>query len=293
MLIRILEVMIPVIAVAGLGYLYSLRYRTDLAAINAISVNVFLPALVFTVLSSQGFDLARYPGLTIAAAAVFFGSGMIAWPIAKFLKYNVRTFVPPMMFNNCGNLGLPLALLAFGEAGLAPAIVLLIVTNLLYFSFGIYIVDRQVHWRSVLLSPPILASVAGLVVSLWDVSVPTMIATPIAMLGDALIPVMLFALGIRLVDVNLSDWKIGVIGAVLCPLTALIVALAIQPLLQLPDEQFRQLLLYCALPPAVLVYLVAEQYQQEPQKVAAIVGFGNIAAVVIMPVILPFVLPVM
>ncbi|MCH1521237.1 MAG: AEC family transporter [Arenicellales bacterium] len=292
MLIRILEVMIPVIVVAGLGYLYCLRYRTDLAAINAISVNVFLPALVFTVMSSQDFDLTRYPGLAIAAAAVFFGSGLIAWPIANFLKYDVRTFVPPMMFNNCGNLGLPLALLAFGDSGLAPAIVLLIVTNLLYFSFGIYIVDQQVHWRSVLLSPPILASVAGLVVSLWGVPVPTMIATPIAMLGDALIPVMLFALGIRLVDVNLDDWKIGLIAAVLCPLTALVVALGIQPLLQLPDDQFRQLLLYCALPPAVLVYLVAEQYQQEPQKVAAIVGFGNIAAIIIVPAMLPFVLPV-
>lgn len=292
MLIRILEVMIPVIVVAGLGYLYSLRYRTDLAAINAISVNVFLPALVFTVMSSQDFDLTRYPGLAIAAAAVFFGSGLIAWPIANFLKYDVRTFVPPMMFNNCGNLGLPLALLAFGDSGLAPAIVLLIVTNLLYFSFGIYIVDQQVHWRSVLLSPPILASVAGLVVSLWGVPVPTMIATPIAMLGDALIPVMLFALGIRLVDVNLDDWKIGLIAAALCPLTALVVALGIQPLLQLPDDQFRQLLLYCALPPAVLVYLVAEQYQQEPQKVAAIVGFGNIAAIIIVPAMLPFVLPV-
>jgi hypothetical protein len=196
-----------------------------------------------------------------------------------------------MMFNNCGNLGLPLALLAFGDSGLAPAIVLLIVTNLLYFSFGIYIVDQQVHWRSVLLSPPILASVAGLVVSLWGVPVPTMIATPIAMLGDALIPVMLFALGIRLVDVNLNDWKIGLIAAVLCPLTALVVALGIQPLLQLPDDQFRQLLLYCALPPAVLVYLVAEQYQQEPQKVAAMVGFGNIAAIIIVPAMLPFVLP--
>ena len=292
MLIRILEVMIPVIVVAGLGYLYCLRYRTDLAAINAISVNVFLPALVFTVMSSQDFDLTRYPGLAIAAAAVFFGSGLIAWPIANFLKYDVRTFVPPMMFNNCGNLGLPLALLAFGDSGLAPAIVLLIVTNLLYFSFGIYIVDQQVHWRSVLLSPPILASVAGLVVSLWGVPVPTMIATPIAMLGDALIPVMLFALGIRLVDVNLDDWKIGLIAAVLCPLTALVVALGIQPLLQLPDDQFRQLLLYCALPPAVLVYLVAEQYQQEPQKVAAIVGFGNIAAIIIVPAMLPFILPV-
>ena len=292
MLIRILEVMIPVIVVAGLGYLYSLRYRTDLAAINAISVNVFLPALVFTVMSSQDFDLTRYPGLAIAAAAVFFGSGLIAWPIANLLKYDVRTFVPPMMFNNCGNLGLPLALLAFGDSGLAPAIVLPIVTNLLYFSFGIYIVDQQVHWRSVLLSPPILASVAGLVVSLWGVPVPTMIATPIAMLGDALIPVMLFALGIRLVDVNLDDWKIGLIAAVLCPLTALVVALGIQPLLQLPDDQFRQLLLYCALPPAVLVYLVAEQYQQEPQKVAAIVGFGNIAAIIIVSAMLPVILPV-
>ena len=293
MLIRILEVMIPVIAVAGLGYLYSLRYRTDLAGINAISVNVFLPALVFTVMSSQDFDLDSYPGLAIAATAVFFGSGLIAWPVAVLFKYNIRTFVPPMMFNNCGNLGLPLALLAFGDTGLAPAIVLLIVTNLLYFSFGIYIVDRQVHWRDVLLSPPILASVAGLVVSLGDVSIPSMIATPIAMLGDALIPVMLFALGIRLVDVNLSDWKIGLVGAVLCPLTALIVALGIQPLLQLPDDQFRQLLLYCALPPAVLVYLVAEQYQQEPEKVAAIVGFGNMAAIVIVPTMLPFVLPAM
>ena len=291
MLIRILEVMIPVIAVAGLGYLYSLRYRTDLAGINAISVNVFLPALVFTVMSSQDFDLDSYPGLAIAATAVFFGSGLIAWPVAVLLKYNTRTFVPPMMFNNCGNLGLPLALLAFGDTGLAPAIVLLIVTNLLYFSFGIYIVDRQVHWRNVLLSPPILASVAGLIVSLGDVPIPSMIATPIAMLGDALIPVMLFALGIRLVDVNLSDWKIGLVGAVLCPLTALIVGLGIQPLLQLPDDQFRQLLLYCALPPAVLVYLVAEQYQQEPEKVAAIVGFGNMAAIVIVPIMLPFVLP--
>ena len=293
MLIRILDVMIPVIAVAGLGYLYSLRYRTDLAAINTISVNVFLPALVFSVMSSQDFDLARYPGLAMAAAAVFFGSGLIAWPVAIFLKYDIRTFLPPMMFNNCGNLGLPLALLAFGDAGLAPAIVLLIVTNLLYFSFGIYLVNRQMQWRSVLLSPPILASVAGLVVSLLDFSVPVMIATPIAMLGEALIPVMLFALGIRLVDVKLSDWKIGLVGAVLCPLTALIVALAIQPLLQLPDEQFRQLLLYCALPPAVLVYLVAEQYQQEPQKVAALVGFGNIAAIIIVPAMLPFILPVL
>ncbi|HJP07825.1 MAG: transporter [Acidiferrobacteraceae bacterium] len=293
MLIRILEVIMPVIVVVGLGYLYTLRYRADITPINTLSLNVFLPALVFSVMSSQEFELARYPGLAVAAAAVFFGSGLLAWPIAKIFGYDTRTFLPPMMFNNCGNLGLPLAVLAFGDAGLAPAVILLVVTNLLYFSFGIYLVDRQVHWRDILVSPPILASVAGLVVNLLDIRVPVMISTPIAMLGDALIPMMLFALGIRLVDVKLTDWKIGLVGAVVCPLTALIVVLTIQPLLKLPDEQFRQLLLYCTLPPAVLVYLVAEQYQQEPEKVAALVGFGHIATIVVVPAVLLFILPAM
>ena len=37
--------------------------------------------------------------------------------------------------------------------------------------------------------------------------------------------------------------------------------------------------------------LVAEQYQQEPEKVTAIVGFGNMAAIVIVPIMLHFVLP--
>ena len=290
MLIRIFEVMIPVIAVAGLGFLYSLKRRTDIASINTLSVNVFLPALVFSVMSGQDFDLGQYPELAIAAIAIFLGSGLLAWPVAIALKYDARTFLPPMMFNNCGNLRLPLAILAFGHEGLAPAVVLLIVTNLMYFSVGIYIVDKKVNWRNVLFSPTIIASIAGLLVSLLKISIPGVIATPIEMLGDALIPVMLFTLGIRLVDVKLSDWKIGLMGAVICPLTGVIIALIIQPILQLPPEQFRPLLLYSALPPAVLVYLVAEQYDQEPMKVAAMVGFGNIAAIAILPMMLPFVL---
>ena len=241
-------------------------------------------------MSGQDFDLGQYPELAIAAIAIFLGSGLLAWPVAIALKYDARTFLPPMMFNNCGNLGLPLAILAFGHEGLAPAVVLLIVTNLMYFSVGIYIVDKKVNWRNVLFSPTIIASIAGLLVSLLKISIPGVIATPIEMLGDALIPVMLFTLGIRLVDVKLSDWKIGLMGAVICPLTGVIIALIIQPILQLPPEQFRPLLLYSALPPAVLVYLVAEQYDQEPMKVAAMVGFGNIAAIAILPMMLPFVL---
>ena len=40
------------------------------------------------------------------------------------------------------------------------------------------------------------------------------------------------------------------------------------------------LLLFGALPPAVLNFMFAERYGQEPQKVASIVIMGNLAALV-------------
>src|SRR5690606_3490190 len=55
--------------------------------------------------------------------------------------YDVRTFVPPMMYNNCGNMGLPLAVLAFGTSGLGSAVALFMACNLVYFSVGIKILE--------------------------------------------------------------------------------------------------------------------------------------------------------
>jgi predicted permease len=56
-----------------------------------------------------------------------------------------------MMFNNCGNLGLPLAVLAFGDAALAPAVVMFMVSNLAHFTFGAWLLDHNIKlsgvWR--------------------------------------------------------------------------------------------------------------------------------------------------
>ena len=46
------------------------------------------------------------------------------------------------------------------------------------------------------------------------------------------------------------------------------------------------LLVFAALPPAVLNYLVAEQYQLAPQKVASLVLIGNLGSLVVMPLTL-------
>ena len=55
-------------------------------------------------------------------------------------------------------------------------------------------------------------------------------------------------------------------------------------------KQAALLLVYGALPPAVINYVFAERYHQEPDKVAAIVLVGNLAAVVTLPFVLSIVL---
>lgn len=191
-----------------------------------------------------------------------------------------------MMFTNVGNLGLPLMVLAFGDAALSIAVIFLVVENMLHFTLGRYFLDHSVRpWR-VFQSPVVLATIAGLAFSVSELSLPQPLMLPIEMVGNISIPLLLFSLGVRLVDIDWGEWRIGLISAIACPVTGIAVALITAPLLGLPDLQTRQLILFAALPPAVLNYLFAEQFRQEPEKVASIVMIGNLAAAVIIPVAL-------
>ena len=121
MLERILGIILPVFSIIALGYLCGRRVKPDMAMVNRISMNVLAPALIFSALVVQGLRRPRRTRLLLAGSVgIVLGSGLLAWPIARLLREDPRTFVPPMMFNNCGNMGLPLAVLAFGEAGLRP-----------------------------------------------------------------------------------------------------------------------------------------------------------------------------
>ncbi len=128
------------------------------------------------------------------------GSGLLLLPLAWLLRINLKTFLPPMMFNNSGNMGIPLILFAFGESALQAAVVLFIIEMVLHFTIRFYILNHR-------------------------------------------------------------------------------------------TTRYALLLVFAALPPAVLNVLVAEQYQQEPDRVASIVLLGNLASLVIMPVVLWFALP--
>ncbi|HMW28816.1 AEC family transporter [Plasticicumulans sp.] len=291
LLLRIGGIVFPVFAIAAVGALWGRRHRPDMSVVNRLNVEVFAPALVFWALADKPLDFDLYRDLAIGGIAVVLGSGLLLWPFVRLAGIDARTFIPPMMFNNSGNMGIPLALFAFGETALQAAVVLFIIEMVLHFTVGLYILDHRTRpWR-LLKMPMIQATIAGLACSAFGLTLPAPLANTIKLMGQVSIPLLLFALGVRLLDVNLRDWKLGTAGAFAGPLAGVASLWLVLPWLSLDEAQFPQLLIFAALPPAVLNVLVAEQYRQEPERVASIVLIGNLGSLVVLPAALWFALP--
>jgi len=78
---------------------------------------------------------------------------------------------------------------------------------------------------------------------------------------------------------------------VFAPVSGLLIAALMLVFLDLPKAQAGVLFVFGALPPAVLNFLFAERYHQEPAKVASIVMLSNLATVVTLPLALAYALP--
>lgn len=289
-LIRILSIVFPVMAVVLVGWAYARRRPADMTTSNVTNMDIFVPALVFSALSDRSFDLAGHWAFAIGAFFMIVGSGLIGWLVARLMHIPARVLVPSSMFNNCGNLGLPLAYLAFGDEGLAAAVVMFMVSNLMHFSFGNWYLDHHAKWWNAWRYPVILAALAGLAVSFSGVEIWEPLRVAIKMLGDVSIPLALFALGVRIAQSRVTALRIGFIGALVRPAAGILLTWLLAMVLGLQGEQKAMLIIFGALPPAVINYVFAERYHQGPDEVSAIVLIGNIAAVLVIPLVLAVVL---
>ncbi len=286
LLARIAQVIVPVFFIVAVGYGYGRRQRPDMAVFNRIALDVLSPLLVYSALAARDFQLIDHSRLLLGGTALILGCGLLGALLARALRVQPRTLVPVLMFNNCGNMGLPLALLAFGPAHFGAAVALFSISNLLHFSLGARLTSRHARTRDLLLSPLMLGTMLGFASALSGLRPPDMLLSGMKLMGDAMLPMMLFALGVRLTALTRAGVALGLLGALARPLLGLVLGLPLAWALGLEGAARGQLLLFAALPPAVIQYLLAERYQQEPDKVAAMILLGNTLALVFVPLAL-------
>jgi len=285
-LLRIVSIVFPIFIIVVIGFAYGRKHQPDMRVANSLNISVFLPALFFSALAGKSFNLADNIPITLGCAVVVLGSGLLTWVVARLLGMDPKTLVPPSMFNNVGNMGLPLLMLTFGEQTLGAAVVLMLVVTVLQFTVGIWLLsgrlDPSMLWREPLLA----AAGAGILVSLSGLTVwqPLMVATKL--LGDIALGLMIFSLGVRLSTAHLGAWRIGLVGACVTPITGMLMAWGFCLMVPFSLLEQNMLFVFGALPPAVSSFILAERYQQEPDKVASIVIIGNAAALFFIPLAL-------
>jgi hypothetical protein len=182
-------------------------------------------------LCRDGRQVLRPGGLRAAGAGWFLvlaTCGLLAWPIARLVGIQPKTLVPPMLFNNSGNIGLPLAVLAWGEdaaGGGHP------VHGREYAAFLLRCPPARSDDASAdaLAHPVVFAAIAGLAVALLKIPIWQPLVIAIKMLGDVSVPLLLFSLGVRMTDVNFSEWKVAVGSALLRPLAGMAIAYGVMP----------------------------------------------------------------
>ena len=280
---KIASITLPIFTLVLVGFLYGRRVKPDLGGANKLIVDIALPVLIFISLSSKLFDPLAALLFTAASIALIVLSGLIAWPLAKFSGATVQAFLPCAMFTNVGPIGIPLIALAYGPEGMATAVVLLVISNVLHFTLGAGVMSGKVDWCMVYANPLVWATVLGVASSQFQLTLPQWVETSCTMIGSVLVPMMLISLGVRLASSQVADAWVGARSGVLILIIRIAAALLALWLIPLQGLERGALILFACLPPAVFNYMLADKFQVEPNKVASTVIVGHLMSLAFLP----------
>jgi predicted permease len=287
MLNVVLSSVMPVLCTIVFGFLWVRSGRVlDSRVLTPIVVDVGTPCLILSTLLKA--EIAPDAFATVALAScisicAFAGIGiLVLWNLGLPL----RTYLPSIAFPNAGNLGLPLALYAFGPEGLGYAIVFFAISSIANHSIGQALAAGTVSWKALARMPMLYAIAIGLTVSYFHIKPPIWFSNTLGLVGGLTIPVMLLMLGGTLARLQIATlWRAIGLSALRIGGGAVIGAI-VANLFVLPETARAVLILQCAMPVAVYCYLYAERWRCDPEEVAGLVFLSTAASIITVPLLL-------
>ena len=289
LLLTVLEIVAPVGLLGAIGFIWvrtGHEYRMEF--ITRLSMTLSVPALIFTALMKTTIDPSALTALTLASIAAYLVLSGVFWVLLRVGRLSQRTFLAPMIFGNTGNVGLPLALFAFGEAGFAYAVVVFAVMAIFSFTAGVWLVSGGGTPLRALKEPVTWATLLGALFLWQGWHTPTWLSNALSLLGQIAIPVMLITLGVAVARLNAGHLGKAFLLSMMRAAVCAGVAVAVGLWLELEPVAFAVLVLQVTTPVAVTSYMLAEKYGADSDAVAGLVIASTILSVVSLPLTLAF-----
>ncbi|MBD3679532.1 MAG: AEC family transporter [Rhodobacteraceae bacterium] len=291
LVLTVLEIVAPVFLLAAVGFIwvklgveYRIRFVTQLA------MTLSVPCLIFTALMQTEIPPGALTAVSLATIAGYLGITVVAALIVWLARLEIRTFLAPMIFGNTGNLGLPLALFAFGDEGLGYAVVIFAIMAIYSFTVGIWLVSGGGSVSKVFKEPLLGATLLGGLFLWQGWETPRFLTNTLSLIGQMAIPLMLVTLGVALA--RLSPGRLGrafwlsLLKVILC----VAIAWGVGLWFELPKVPFAVLVVQLSTPVAVTSYLLAEKYGADADSVAGLVVVSTVISVLTLPLTLAFVI---
>ncbi|MCY3781075.1 MAG: AEC family transporter [Chloroflexi bacterium] len=265
--------MIPVLAIAGVGFYLRRRFDTNPAMISRMMFHVFSPALAFNALYTRdisGGDFLRvyFATLALLAAILAFSLVFFRWQNIKSGE-RATTLVSTFVFNGA-NFGISIVSFAFGAEALTYAVIIYIAGSTVAWTLGPYVsssgkASMLKSFQSVLRTPVVYALVVAFSLKAAGiVELPPALSRTSQLLADASIPLMLVLLGLQLGGFRKPDrWRLLLSGTVIRLLLAPLIGVAVASLFSLDGAARLAFILQAGMPTAVLTIILAYEFDTD------------------------------
>lgn len=288
--VTVLQIVAPVFLLALVGFTWvRLGFEYRMQFVTRLTMTISVPCLIFTALMKTEIDRSALLAVFWASCAAYGLVTIIFFVVLKFARQNIRTYLAPLIFGNTGNLGLPLALFAFGEIGLGYAVVIFAIMAVYSFTFGIWLVAGSGSLMRVVKEPILGATLLGAVFMYQGWKTPLWATNTLELIGQMAIPLMLITLGVALA--RLTAGRVGrsvalsLLKAAVCAGAAWLAG----TYFELQPIPLAVLIVQVSTPVAVTSYLLAEKYGADSEQVAGLVVASTLLSVITLPLILGFV----
>ena len=201
------DVLLPIVVMIALGALLRRAFAIDVNTLVKINLYGLLPAFIFRYVATSRLEGEAMGGIVVAVAATTVLAGLGVWVLGRGARRATTiATVMAVTIQNCGNYGVPLAILTYGETGGQVQTFVLASQNLLTFTLGVLLAGAAAGGglgqatRRMLAMPMPYALAAGLAARpvLGGEPLPVWLDEATKFLGAGLVPVALLTLGAQL-----------------------------------------------------------------------------------------------
>lgn len=287
----VVGIVAPVFLLALVGFTWvRLGFEYRLQFVTRLATGLAVPCLVFTALMKTTIEAEALREVMVATFAAYGALALLAFAALWALRLDMRTYLAPIVSGNTGNLGLPLCLFAFGEAGFGYAVVVFAITSILAFTVGVWIVSGGGSLSKAFREPLVWATLGGMLFMIMGWHTPFALTRALDLIAQMAIPMMLITLGVAVARLHVTQLGRAIFMSLFKIGLCLLVALGAGWFFDLAPLPAAILVVQFSMPFAVTSYLLAEKYGADAESVAALVVVSTLLTVPISTIVLSFVI---